>query len=53
MSYEILLDAIVLMVLLFIGVPAPLCFAAAALLLSLRHLPVTASTDADDRSHHS
>lgn len=33
MSIEILIDALILVVLLFIGVPAPLCFAAAALFL--------------------
>jgi len=33
MNIEILLDALILVVLLFIGVPAPLCFAAAALFL--------------------
>lgn len=33
MNIEILIDALLLVVLLFIGVPAPLCFAAAALFL--------------------
>lgn len=33
MNVDILIDALILIVLLFIGVPAPLCFAAAALFL--------------------
>ena len=33
MSYEIILDGLLLVTLLVIGVPVPICFAAAALLL--------------------